>query len=154
MWILKAEYVAYAHDRDFPVLSAKTKQKQKHKPVQIGILKTEFKGTEGGQGYITPEKFKARLMWAHRVVASDCIRSGAGEESDSCACGSQPPSHQPSKSSGNLTSTGKKKVQGNHLPATCLARQISVIRHHSLGWVMNRSHVLECKFDLLWAPFH
>ena len=86
--------------------------------MQIGILKTEFKGTEGGQGYITPEKFKARLMWAHRVVASDCIRSGAGEESDSCACGSQPPSHQPSKSSGNLTSTGKKKVQGNHLPAT------------------------------------
>lgn len=94
MWILKAEYVAYAHDRDFPVLSAKTKQKQKHKPVQIGILKTEFKVTEGGQGYVTPEKFKARLMWARRVVASDCIRSGAGEESDSCACSSLRPISQ------------------------------------------------------------
>lgn len=55
------------------------KIKQKHKPLQIGILKTEFKGTEGGQGYVTPEKFKARLMWACRVVVSDCIRRGAGE---------------------------------------------------------------------------
>lgn len=49
-------------------------KKQKHRLVQIGILKTEFKGPEGGQGYATPEKFKARLIWARRAAVSDYIR--------------------------------------------------------------------------------
>ena len=44
--------------------------------MQISLLETEFRSTEGRQGYATPEKFKARLMWASRVVVLDHFREG------------------------------------------------------------------------------
>lgn len=48
----------------------------KHEPVQIDLLQTEFIKAEGRQDYGSPEKFKARLRWARRVVASDRIKEG------------------------------------------------------------------------------
>lgn len=48
----------------------------KHKPVQIDLLQTEFIKAEWRQDYGSPEKFKARLTWARRVVASDRIKEG------------------------------------------------------------------------------
>lgn len=52
-------------------------QQQKKAKTQAGAnwhTKNEFKGPEGGQGYVTPKKFKARLIWARRVAVSDYIR--------------------------------------------------------------------------------